>query len=459
MPRREILDGARGVDDTWLMISSSPLPRWPQYAAILLILTIAQTTNAQVSGLEYPALSTAASATGLRTGPAGGGPGFAAGGGIGGPASVPAQLKSEQAVGPNYRFPGFDQLLQPWLDIKNRLANEHRFVVGGDYNVLYQGISETLAGNEDAAGGIFRVYGDWTLFGEQDKTSGSLIFKGENRSRLGTNIPPADLGFDAGYLGIPGTLFNDNDWFLSNLYWEQALFGRVGVVIGRLESDSFIDVAGYANPYISFQNLSILINNTIPLPDVGLGTAVGVTFQDKWAIKGGVYDANGTQTCYQPFSKGGEFFTHLELSWAPSRAERYLREIHIAGWHVDRRQRAGVSESHGIAVSGNWTFAERWMPFFRAGWSDGEAPLMNRAVTGGIMRYCADRGDLTGIGVSWEDPSDRALPEQKNMELFYKLQLAQHLAVTPSLPVLIDPALSPNTNTLTVFGIRGRVTF
>jgi porin len=84
---------------------------------------------------------------------------------------------------------------------------------------------------------------------------------------------------------------------------------------------------------------------------------------------------------------------------------------------------------------------------------------MNRAVTGGIMRYCAGRGDLTGIGVSWEDPSDRALREQKSIELFYKLQLAQNLAVTPSLQVLIDPALNPNTNTLTVFGIRGRITF
>ena len=178
------------------------------------------------------------------------------------------------------------------LDFKNRLAKEHRFVVGGDYNVLYQDISESLTGNEEAAGGIFRVYGDWTFFGEQDKTSGSLIFKGENRSRLGTEIPPSGIGFDAGYLGIPGTLFNDNDWFLSNLYWEQVLFGKVGLVIGRLEPDSFIDVSGYANPFISFQNLSLLINNTIPLPDVGLGTTMGVAFQDQWAIKGGVYDAN-----------------------------------------------------------------------------------------------------------------------------------------------------------------------
>ena len=99
------------------------------------------------------------------------------------------------------------------------------------------------------------------------------------------------------------------------------------------------------------------------------------------------------------------------------------------------------------------------MPFFRVGWSDGEAPLMNRAVSGGLLRYCAHRGDLTGIGLSWEDPSDRNLREQKSIEAFYKIQLAQNLAITPSLQVLIDPASNPNENTLTVFGFRGRLTF
>jgi hypothetical protein len=50
--------------------------------------------------------------------------GMPAGGGIGGPASVPSQLRGEQATGPTYRFPGFDQLLQPRFHIKNRLIED-----------------------------------------------------------------------------------------------------------------------------------------------------------------------------------------------------------------------------------------------------------------------------------------------------------------------------------------------
>ncbi len=429
-------------------------------AAILLALIATQTVRAQDEVLEQPNQFSPTSNTTLQSNSVDGGPGFTPGNqGIGGPISVPAQLRSEQAAGPRYRYPGLDKLLTPWFRLKNRLADDYCLLVGGDYNKLYQVASDSLTDNDDAAGGIFRVFGDWTLFGEENVNSGSLIFKGENRTRLGTNVPPSDLGFEAGYLGIPGTLFNDNGWFLSTLYWEQAIRGRAGLVIGRLEPDSFIDVSGYANPYISFQNLSILINNTIPLPDVGFGAAMGVVFQDQWTIKGGFYDANGSATTYDAFSEGGEFFTHLELSWAPSRAERYSKEIHVLGWHVDRRQRAGIPESHGIATSGNWTFGKRLMPFFRVGWSNGEAPLMNRMISGGLLRYCADRGDLAGIGLSWEDPSGRNLPEQKSIEAFYKFQLAQNVALTPSIQVLMDPASNPDENTLALFGFRGRLTF
>ena len=84
---------------------------------------------------------------------------------------------------------------------------------------------------------------------------------------------------------------------------------------------------------------------------------------------------------------------------------------------------------------------------------------MHRAATGGVLRYFACRGDLAGVGLSWEDPSDRSLREQNSLELFYRLQLAQNLALTPSVQVLIDPAQNPNDDAITVFGLRGRLTF
>jgi porin len=344
------------------------------------------------------------------------------------------------------------------MNFKKRL-DERGFLVGGDYNILYQGISESLTDNKDALGQVFRVQGEWNLFGEEDVSEGSLIFKGENRSRMGTAIAPRDLGSESGYLGSPGIVFSDVDWFLANLYWQQAIAGRMGIVIGRMEPDSFVDVSGYASPWPGFKNAGVLVNNTVPFPALGLGAASGITFNDQWVVKGGLYDANGDPKSYTPFSAGGEFFTHLELSWAPSRAERFNKEIHITAWHVDRRQQAGTPESHGIVLSGTWTFDEVWMPFFRAGWAEGGAPLMRRGVLAGVLKYFPCRGDLAGIGFSWEDPSDRTLREQKTMELFYNYRVSRSLWVAPSLQVFVDPATNPNDNVLTLIGCNVRITY
>jgi porin len=447
------------IADTFGMVGrnhSSCVLRW---SVFLLTLTIAQTLWAQTIEAEATSSVDSISAASQQSSPIGI-PGLPDGGGIGGPGSVPSQLRGDLIDGPRYRLPQIDQALQPWLDFKTRLNKLHRFQLGADYNTLYQGATETLTGNDDAASGIFRVYGDWTLFGEADKTAGSLIAKGENRHRFTTDIPPSQLGFDAGYSGIPGVLFGDVGWAMTNLYWEQYLAnGQAGFVIGMLEPDSYIDVSGYANPWTTFQNFAVVVNPTIPFPDPNFGAAAGIVFHDQWLIKGGVYDTNNVLSEFEFFSEGAELFSHVDVSWSPTRAERYLKEFHITGWHVDQRDNAGVPESHGIAVAGNWTFQKRWMPFFRAGWSEGAAPLMHREVTGGCLYYCADRGDLTGIAMTWEDPVDRTLNEQNTFELFYRYQLAKNFAITPSLQVLIDPALNPNSDSITVFGLRARMTF
>ena len=378
--------------------------------------------------------------------------------GLGGPASVPGQLQEDRTEGPTYRLPLFDELVQPWTNLKNRLEDQHRLLLGWDYNSLYQSASETLTGNDDAASGIFRIYGDLTLFGESEKTAGSLIFKGEHRHRYGTAIPPSQIGFDAGYLGITGVLFRDEDAALSNLYWEQFLCdGNAGFVIGFLEPDAFVDVSGYANPWVAFQNLAVNLNATIPFPDPVFGAAAGFVLNDQLLIGGGIYDTNNVLGDFEFFPDGPEFFSHVELSWAPSRKERYLKEIHVSAWHVDQRKNAGQPEGHGIAVGGNWTFDGRWMPFFRLGWSEGGAALLSNAATAGLLRYFPSRGDLTGFAMTWEDPSDKALNEQNAIEVFYRLQISRTLAITPSVQVIVDPALNPNDDAVTLFGLRARL--
>ena len=67
--------------------------------------------------------------------------------------------------------------------------------------------------------------------------------------------------------------------------------------------------------------------------------------------------------------------------------------------------------------------------------------------------------DLLGLGVSWGDPAPDALDDQWSSELFYRLQIAQNLAVTPSVQCVIDPALNPDESSQFYLGLRGRLAF
>jgi len=110
-------------------------------------------------------------------------------------------------------------------------------------------------------------------------------------------------------------------------------------------------------------------------------------------------------------------------------------------------------------VGANWTTDDvRWMGFVRGGWSDGDAPIYNETYTVGFLRKFRRNSDLLGLAVNWGDPPDDDLRSQTAGELFYRVQLAQNLAITPSVQLLYNPSLNPDDDVLWVFGLRMRLT-
>jgi len=388
--------------------------------------------------------------------------GFQRTGQFGGPSSVTALLEEDDAVEePIFRFPWFDRTLQPWFDFKSGLNKRNGLQFGVNYTALYQGASNAPNGAEDqAASGIVRLFGKWTLVDRDGDDPGKIVFSMDNRHRLGTDIAPADLGFAVGYLGIPGTLFTDAGNLLVDLNWQQGFNeGRTGILLGRFDPNDFMDVLGYANPWTTFQNLAILFNTSIALADVGVGAGLGHFLNDQWYALGVLNDANGVVTDIDFYEDGAEFYVQGELGWTPSKDQRYFKNVHVTGWHVDQRDEANVDESWGLTASANWTSDDQaWMPFVRAGWSDGLAPLMNNTATLGLLHYVSDRSDLVGLAGNWGNPSDNSLRDQYTGELFWRVQFAQNLAITPSVQLLIDPALNPEEDQIWIGGVRARFT-
>jgi len=63
------------------------------------------------------------------------------------------------------------------------------------------------------------------------------------------------------------------------------------------------------------------------------------------------------------------------------------------------------------------------------------------------------------VGVGWAKPADGSLRDQYVVEIFYRLQIAENVAITLDLQLLIDPALNPAEDVIVVVGVRGRLAF
>jgi len=378
-----------------------------------------------------------------------------------GPASTTAQLEEDDAVKvPAFRIPEIDTALSSWFDWKREIDEKTGLAFGVAYTTLYQNTNNGLAGAEDEAfSDITRISGRWVLVNRDGKNKGQLVFSVDHRHAF-TDADPGGLGFQGGYYGIYGTLFTDGGLIMGDLNWQQILNdGNTGLIVGRFDINDFFDVLGYANPWTTFQNLSILFNASIALPDWSTGAGIGHWLNEQWYVKGAVSDVNGVATTTHFFEDFDELYTTAEIGWSPSREQRYLSNVHVMVWHADDREEAAVEESDGVVVGANWTYNEKTMLFLRAGWSDGSAPLYQDSVTGGLLYYIPARSDLAGFALNWGEPVDETLNDQVSGELFYRLQLAQNLAITPSIQFVKDPALNSDEDLTTLFGLRIRFTF
>ena len=106
---------------------------------------------------------------------------------------------------------------------------------------------------------------------------------------------------------------------------------------------------------------------------------------------------------------------------------------------------------------------DRWLPFFRAGYSDGGGALLKRVVSTGIGYASSGRHDYVGVGASWarapagsgSDPNR----DQYTIEPYYRLQLLKSLQLVPDVQYIRNPAYNPAVGSLWVVGLRMRAAF
>jgi len=381
---------------------------------------------------------------------------------FGGPDAVDNQLRTDAEE----RSSTFELgVLDDYRAWKRQLREDTGLQFAADYTSL--GLAAAGGeGRDRAASGMVRLFGAFELLDRDGSHPGAFIWKLEHRHRY-SHIPPSEYGFQAGYVGITSPPFSDQGFRVTNLYWRQRFAdGRFALLLGFLDATDYLDVYSLASPWTGFANLVFSTGSaSIALPnDALLGIAAGGMLTEHLYLIGGVGDANGNPENpfkgFETLFDDHELFSHVELGWTSAQDHIALDNVHLSFWHVDDRSRAGTPDGLGVNVSASWLLRERWLPFLRAGWARDGGSLLEATVSAGFGYHTFGGRDQLGVAANWGRPNadtfGPALDDQWSLEVFYRWQLLDMLAVTPDLQVWIDPAQSPDDGATWVFSLRLR---
>jgi porin len=386
---------------------------------------------------------------------------------FGGPSSVAGELKSNDMIRePLFRFDDIQKGLAPWFDWKKRTYKELGLSLGLEVNWLYQRATASL-GENDAFGAMYRFPGEWLAFGRGASNSGSLVYRFEYRDRQFTDIAPAVLGTEIGTASVtPGFAYAaDFGPNVTELYWKQLYNDkRVGFVAGILDFSPYFDPYPFTSLGKGFIAREFLLNPTLAITGIGaLGAAARGFISERFWMGGAFYDANAISGELNLDTwESGELLKHVEVGWTPSFERRRTDRVQVTYWAVDERKDAGIPAGSGWAVSISGEFADRFLPFLRAGHSDGGggAPAESHVSAGfGMTRRYDDR---ISVGLAWNKPSRKTFGADLNdeylFEISYQLQISPNVSILPDVQLVIDPANNTSKDRIWIFGLRLRLT-
>jgi porin len=201
--------------------------------------------------------------------------------------------------------------------------------------------------------------------------------------------------------------------------------------------------------------------------DATIGAYVNAMITDNLYVIGGIADANSDSTQpfhgFDTFFNDKEYFSSIELGWTTSQDRFYLDNTHLTLWHTDARTEFGSPSGWGANFSYTHSFDDKWLPFFRAGYTDGAGTLLQKTVSAGFGYQLDDSVSLLGLGFNWGQPNvdtfGPGLSDQYTAELFTRIQITENIQITPDVQLIINPARNPGVDQSWVFGLRARATF
>jgi len=392
--------------------------------------------------------------------------------GFGGPKTTGAQLQvNNQKQESYFRIP--ITVLKSWYETKQNVNKKTGIQYDLSYTAVYLTSSAVIDGNSNSkstGGGRLDINFGWNLVGRKSgKNKGILFARLNSRHTYGSGTSPMFHGiFESGYYGLPAVGFSDYSFRMLELNWHQSLANnRLHFVIGKVDPTNYFNFHGIIVPWQHFLGYGSSVSGTVNWPNQGLGGVASYN-RDKWYIMAGVHDIYGdlyNDGDFFDLGKNfddGNVFTAVEVGFFPSFQERYFRKVSFTYWSGDPYTSAGgspISSGSGMAFSAHWFFQDKFIPYARFGFSDGngENAFYEKDIQiGHGLRFKSH--DIFGTSFSWTETNISGTKSQMTVEVFYRFNLTDHLEITPDFQWIINPTLNSNINSLAYFGIRGRAT-
>ena len=327
-----------------------------------------------------------------------------------------------------------------------------------DYSFLTTRASYSSTGDEEGASSVFRVYGAWNIFRDRSFKS-TLIFKYEHRGAIWGSQTPRDLGFNTGS-ALSTANYKENGWGWTDMYAKVlSKGGRFGVLLGHMDPGDWADQHVLLNAWTNLLNDAFYNNSAEAIPKRTFSLVSRFNFTDNWYGGFGIHDSNGKDNHidFRQVWDTPELFTWAEFGYQRPDAA-FGESTHLHYWHQDQRVEAGVEESWGLAFSSSYVNKYHVKMILRLGYSEGDAAQMRRFV-GTAVSFPARGSDRLLLGAGWGSPPDKSLGDQTVLELMYRVQVTQHIVVSPDLQVTLNPSFNDDKDVVYMYGLRFRFTF
>ncbi len=349
-------------------------------------------------------------------------------------------------------------LLRPYNDARD-FTEQHlglTFEVG--YTLIFQQTTDRDSGPANLWTGSYDIVLTWNFFDHDQLGSGTAGMLTEGGHILG-NDSGEDLSVGIGsILGVNDDL-DTTDIAVTEMWYAHAwLDEAIVVTLGKIDQTVYFDANRIANDGTTQFIATPLVNNpAIAFPDKGLGANVIVNPHQWFYVTMGFGDANAvaSRTGFDTFAQG-DYFVAGEAGLTPVFNRLGEGNYRLMGWTT---RDAADDAASGVAISIDQGVGYGLVPFLRYGYATGPAaPLRHFASLG--LGYEAPFGradDLLAIGGAWAQPTGGGRGETL-IELFYRLQLTDTIAVTPDAQLVLHP-IDGSHDVVGILGFRAQAVF